>query len=120
MAQKSTESESALKDEAIAAKDAAEMTPEHRDEMASKLIERFAIWSGVAGLIPVPVVDVVTVGGRHPRKLRDAIRELAAIEGIDGGIDRSLIGDGGERPKAKERRDRRRPDGNKCAHSLPP
>lgn len=38
-------------------------TPELRDEMASKLVDRFALWSGVAGLIPVPVVDVFAVGG---------------------------------------------------------
>jgi uncharacterized protein (DUF697 family) len=78
MAQKSTESESAPKDEAIAATDVPEMTPEHRDEMASKLIERFAIWSGVAGLIPVPVVDVVTVGGLQLQMLR----RLSQIYGV--------------------------------------
>lgn len=78
MAQKSTESESAPKDEAIAATDMPEMTPEHRDEMASKLIERFAIWSGVAGLIPVPVVDVVTVGGLQLQMLR----RLSQIYGV--------------------------------------
>ena len=38
-------------------------TPETREEMASKLVDRFALWSGVAGLIPVPVVDVFAVGG---------------------------------------------------------
>lgn len=75
MAQKSTESEGAPKDEAIAA---TELTPEHRDEMASKLIERFAIWSGVAGLIPVPVVDVVTVGGIQLQMLR----RLSQIYGV--------------------------------------
>jgi uncharacterized protein (DUF697 family) len=36
-------------------------TPETREEMASKLVDRFALWSGVAGLIPVPVVDVFAV-----------------------------------------------------------
>jgi hypothetical protein len=83
MAQKSTESESAVNDEAIAAagsaaSDTPEMTSEHRDEMASKLIERFAIWSGVAGLIPVPVVDVVTVGGLQLQMLR----RLSQIYGV--------------------------------------
>ena len=61
MAQKSTTSASAEDGEAIAAKSGApEMT---RDELASKLIDRFSLWSGVAGLIPVPVVDVFAVGG---------------------------------------------------------
>jgi uncharacterized protein (DUF697 family) len=83
MAQKSTESESAVNDEAIAAtgstaSDTPELTSEHRDEMASKLIERFAIWSGVAGLIPVPVVDVVTVGGLQLQMLR----RLSQIYGV--------------------------------------
>jgi uncharacterized protein (DUF697 family) len=34
-----------------------------RDEIASKLVERFSLWSGVAGLLPMPVVDVFVVGG---------------------------------------------------------
>lgn len=75
MAQKPTASDSPDKGEAIAAtssttSETPEMTPEHRDEMASKLIERFAIWSGVAGLIPVPVIDAVTVGGLQIQMLR--------------------------------------------------
>src|SRR5690242_21631391 len=44
--------------------------PETREEMASKLVDRFALWSGVAGLIPVPVVDVVAVGGLQIQMLR--------------------------------------------------
>ena len=34
-----------------------------RDEIASKLVEKFSLWSGVAGLLPMPVVDVFVVGG---------------------------------------------------------
>ena len=49
---------------------AAEMTPEQRVEMAGKLVERFAIYSGVAGLVPLPVVDVVAVGGLQVQMLR--------------------------------------------------
>jgi uncharacterized protein (DUF697 family) len=45
-------------------------TPETREEMASKLVERFALWSGVAGLIPVPLVDVATVGGLQIQMVR--------------------------------------------------
>ena len=37
--------------------------PEPRDQAASKLVDRFAICSGVAGLVPLPVVDVLAVGG---------------------------------------------------------
>jgi uncharacterized protein (DUF697 family) len=41
-----------------------------RGEQSSKLVDRFAIWSGVAGLIPIPVVDVLTVGGLQVQMLR--------------------------------------------------
>jgi uncharacterized protein (DUF697 family) len=75
MAQKPTASVNPEKDEAVAAtsstsSDTSEMTPERRDEMASKLVDRFAIWSGVAGLIPVPIVDAVAVGGLQLQMLR--------------------------------------------------
>jgi uncharacterized protein (DUF697 family) len=50
--------------------EAQELTPEHKEEMASKLVERFAMWSGVAGLIPIPVVDIATVGGVQVQMLR--------------------------------------------------
>src|SRR5579863_3446744 len=41
-----------------------------RSEMANKLVDRFALWSGVAGLIPIPVVDVLAVGGLQIQMLR--------------------------------------------------
>jgi uncharacterized protein (DUF697 family) len=47
-----------------------EMTPEQREEAGSKLIDRFALWSGVGGLIPVPFVDVLAVGGLQVQMLR--------------------------------------------------
>jgi len=49
---------------------AAEMTPEQRAEMAGKVVDRFAIYSGVAGLVPLPVLDVVAVGGLQVQMLR--------------------------------------------------
>ena len=64
MAQKPTSSSSET-GEAIAAD-----TPETREEMASKLVDRFALWSGVAGLIPVPIVDAVAVGGLQIQMVR--------------------------------------------------
>lgn len=45
-------------------------TPEQRHETAAKLVDRFAVWSGVAGLIPLPIVDVVAVGGFQLQMLR--------------------------------------------------
>jgi uncharacterized protein (DUF697 family) len=48
----------------------AESPPADNAELASKLVNRFAVWSGVAGLIPLPVVDVVAVGGLQLQMLR--------------------------------------------------
>jgi uncharacterized protein (DUF697 family) len=41
-----------------------------RDEQASRLVERFAVWSGAAGIIPLPVVDVAVVGGLQLQMVR--------------------------------------------------
>ncbi len=40
-----------------------EMTDDARDELASQLVDRLSLWSGAAGLIPVPLVDMAAVGG---------------------------------------------------------
>ncbi len=53
--------------------------PEQRDQAAAKLVDRFAIWSGVAGLVPVPVVDVIAVGGLQLQMLR----RLSQIYNVD-------------------------------------
>src|ERR1700733_4926500 len=57
---------SAEHDEAIATP----ASTEERRDVADKLVDRFAIWSGVAGLIPLPVVDVLAVGGLQVQMLR--------------------------------------------------
>jgi uncharacterized protein (DUF697 family) len=44
--------------------------PESNEQTAGKLVDRFAIWSGVAGLIPIPVVDLLAVGGLQVQMLR--------------------------------------------------
>jgi uncharacterized protein (DUF697 family) len=67
MAQKPSASTSS-DSEAMAS--AATDVPEQRDQVASKLVDRFAIWSGVAGLVPLPVVDVLAVGGLQVQMLR--------------------------------------------------
>jgi uncharacterized protein (DUF697 family) len=46
------------------------VSPEERGEFAEKLVRRFTLWSGVAGSVPVPVVDVVAVGGLQLQMLR--------------------------------------------------
>ncbi len=52
---------------------------ETREELASKLVDRFAIWSGVAGLVPLPIIDVVAVGGLQIQMLR----RLSQIYDVD-------------------------------------
>jgi uncharacterized protein (DUF697 family) len=46
------------------------VTNENRDATASKLVERFALWSGAAGLVPLPLLDIVAVGGLQLQMLR--------------------------------------------------
>jgi uncharacterized protein (DUF697 family) len=46
------------------------VTNENREAIASKLVERFALWSGAAGLLPLPLIDVVAVGGLQLQMLR--------------------------------------------------
>jgi uncharacterized protein (DUF697 family) len=50
--------------------DAIETPPRGRRASAVKLVERFSVWSGVAGLIPVPLVDLAAVGGVQVQMLR--------------------------------------------------
>jgi uncharacterized protein (DUF697 family) len=56
----------------------AQATDEDRDATASKLVERFALWSGAAGLLPIPFVDVAAVGGLQLQMLR----RLSQIYGV--------------------------------------
>src|SRR5579872_5183060 len=60
------------------ASDPVEMTPERRDQLASRLVDRFAIWSGVAGLVPIPFVDLLAVGGLQLQMLR----RLSQVYGV--------------------------------------
>jgi uncharacterized protein (DUF697 family) len=56
----------------------AEATDESRDEAAANLVDRFSLWSGAAGLIPVPLVDIAAVGGVQIQMLR----RLSEIYGV--------------------------------------
>jgi uncharacterized protein (DUF697 family) len=47
-----------------------ETKPDTHAEDANKLVDRFVIWSGAAGLIPVPIIDLVAVGGLQLQMLR--------------------------------------------------
>ena len=55
-----------------------ETTDGDRDEAASKLVDRFSLWSGAAGLIPLPIVDIVAVGGVQ----LEMLRRLSDIYGV--------------------------------------
>lgn len=55
-----------------------EMTDERRDELASQLVDRLSLWSGAAGLVPIPIVDVAAVGGVQLLMLR----RLSEIYGV--------------------------------------
>ena len=71
MAQKSS-STSTSTDEAIA-------EGASRDETALNLVNRFALWSGVAGLIPVPLIDMAAVGGLQIQM----VRRLSQVYDVD-------------------------------------
>ena len=57
---------------------AADMTDSTRGELASHLVDRLSLWSGAAGLIPVPLVDMAAVGGVQLHMLR----RLSEIYGV--------------------------------------
>lgn len=42
----------------------------HRRAVAVKMAERFSVWSGAAGFIPLPFVDLAAVGGLQIQMLR--------------------------------------------------
>ncbi len=58
--------------------EAAEVTDERRDVEASQLVDRFSLWAGAAGLVPIPIVDVAVVGGVQIQMLR----KLSEIYGV--------------------------------------
>ena len=80
MTQETTGSEAtaAKESEVPTAPAATEMTDARRDEVASQLVDRLALWSGAAGLIPLPVVDLAAVGGVQLYMLR----RLSEIYGV--------------------------------------
>lgn len=55
-----------------------EPTDEDRDKLASQVVDRFTLWSGAAGLVPIPILDVAAVGGIQLLMLR----RLAEIYGV--------------------------------------
>src|SRR5262245_3032418 len=79
MAQETTGAGTAgSKDPGATGSDTTGMTDQERDEVASKLVDRFSLWSGAAGLIPIPLVDMAAVGGVQLQMLR----RLSEIYGV--------------------------------------
>lgn len=78
MAEEATGSVTAEKKDPAAGPVTAAMSDEDRDEAASKVVDRFTLWSGAAGLIPVPVVDIVAVGGVQ----LEMLRRISEIYGV--------------------------------------
>ena len=75
MATETTGSKELGKDASIVATEAVptnatETPPDVRRARAVKLVERFSLWSGAAGLIPVPFVDLAAIGGVQIQMLR--------------------------------------------------
>src|SRR5260221_13805051 len=54
------------------------MTDAEREEAAGQLVDRFSLWSGAAGLIPVPLIDIVAVGGVQFQM----VRKLSGVCGV--------------------------------------
>ena len=65
-----------VKVRSVAPTEAAGTTPHTSDiaarrrAVAMKMAERFSVWSGAAGLIPIPFVDLAAVGGLQLQMLR--------------------------------------------------
>ena len=80
--------------EAPASPPLAETTDAVRDERASQLVDRLSLWSGAAGLIPLPLVDMAAVGGVQLYMLRrlSEIYEIPFSENRGKSILTSLAG----------------------------
>ena len=71
-----------------------EVARDARRAQAAKLVERFALWSGVAGLLPIPFVDLAAVGGLQLQMLRriSQIYDVAFSENRGKALVASLAG----------------------------
>jgi uncharacterized protein (DUF697 family) len=80
--------------EAPASSASAETTDAARDERASRLVDRLSLWSGAAGLIPAPLVDMAAVAGVQLYMLRrlSEIYEIPFSENLGKSILTSLAG----------------------------
>src|SRR5687767_373006 len=56
----------------------APLTDAEREEQASQVVDRFSLWSGAAGLVPIPIADVAAIVGVQLQMLR----RLSDIYGV--------------------------------------
>ena len=73
----------------------APLTEAEREEQASQVVDRFSLWSGAAGLIPIPIVDVAAVAGVQLQMLR-RLSEIYGVPFIDN-RGKSVIASAGRR-----------------------
>jgi uncharacterized protein (DUF697 family) len=71
-----------------------EMTDSPRDQRALEVVNRYSMWSGAAGFIPIPLLDVATVGGVQLMMLRrlSEIYEVPFSENRGKSVIASLAG----------------------------
>jgi uncharacterized protein (DUF697 family) len=61
-----------------ASPDVTEMSADARHAFAAKLVQRFALWSAAAGLIPLPIIDAAAVSGIQIQM----VRRISQIYGV--------------------------------------
>jgi uncharacterized protein (DUF697 family) len=65
-----------------------------RDKEAAKIVDHFCLWSGGAGLIPLPLVDMAAVGAVQLQMLRKlaALYDVKFSENLGKSVLASLVG----------------------------
>jgi uncharacterized protein (DUF697 family) len=64
------------------------------DQKAAELVSRYTAWAAAAGVIPVPFVDVLAIGGVQLKMLRElaAIYNVEFSENIGKSVTAALVG----------------------------
>jgi uncharacterized protein (DUF697 family) len=75
-------------------RDALAASKTDRDAKAAKLVDHFCLWSGGAGLIPLPLIDMAAVGAVQLQMLRRlaAIYDVRFSDNLGKSVLASLIG----------------------------
>jgi uncharacterized protein (DUF697 family) len=54
----------------VAEAESTQLSDDDRFQQATKIVDRFSLWSGAAGLLPIPLLDVTVVAGVQIQMLR--------------------------------------------------